>query len=237
MKHKTFWILFAMALALGLLAISGCDVLGGRPQPTATPTKTPWVMVVTATFTPAPTPPPAPTLEPSSTPEPTATPEPSATPAPTRKPTPRPTKKPQPTAVPQPTAGPTWQYRGEVVKWEPNCGSIGIYGHVRNMDGSGRKFVVVKICGEGGGWCTEYNVAQGRMHPFTGTRADDLGWYDCLLGDDKLAIETKSSPRSYYAVIIDSQGNESEISARVSIGPFTCESHGWAVVDWQRLIP
>jgi hypothetical protein len=124
-----------------------------------------------------------------------------------------------------------------VVKWDPNCGSIGIVGHVYNMDGSGRKFVVVKVCADGGGWCTEHKPAEDHMHPFTGTRADDLGWYDCLLGGHELAWETKANPRWYYAVVIDSQGNESELSARVRIGPFKCDERGWAHVDWQRLIP
>jgi len=36
---------------------------------------------------------------------------------------------------------------------------------------------------------------------------------------------------------IDSQGNESELSERVRVGPFTCETNGWAYVDWWRLIP
>jgi len=234
MSRKAFWIILGAALVLGLLAVSGCDVLGGRPKPTATPTKTPWVMIVTATFTPAPTPPPPPTLEPSPTPEPTPIPTPTATPRPTRKPTPRPT--PRPTQPPIPTQPPAqWQYRGQVVRWDPNCGSIGIYGHVRNMNGSGRLYVVIKVCADGGGWCTQ--GPPNGMHPFTGKRTDDPGWYDCLLGDDKLAIETKASPRWYYAVVIDSQGNETELSERVRIGPFSCETHGWAEVDWQRLIP
>ena len=142
MRHKVFWIILGVALVLGLLAISGCDVLGGRPQPTATPTKTPWVMIVTATFTPPPTPPPPPTLEPSPTPEPTPIPTPTATPRPTRKPTPRPTPRPTQPPIPTQPPAPQWQYRGQVVRWDPNCGSIGIYGHVRNMDGSGRLYAV-----------------------------------------------------------------------------------------------
>jgi hypothetical protein len=124
-----------------------------------------------------------------------------------------------------------------VVRWDPNCGTIGIIGHVTNMDGSARRFVVIKICSDGGDWCTRTRKEGGEL-PFTGKREDDPGWYDCLLGDDKLAIETKASPRWYYAVVVDSQEHpESELSERVRVGPFSCETNGWAYVDWQRLIP
>lgn len=236
MERKLFWLVLGAGLVLALLAISGCDVMGGRPEPTATPTKTAWVMVVTATFTPSPTPPPpTATSEPTATPEPSPTPEPTATIRPTRRP--QPTRKPTQPPPPPPTAAPTWQYRGSVDKWDPNCGTIGILGHVYNMDGSGRQFVVIKVCSEGGEWCTR-GRREGFEHPFTGKRPEDPGWYDCLLGDDKLAIETKANPRWYYAVVVDSQEkDDSELSERLRIGPFTCETNGWAHVNWQRLIP
>ncbi len=39
------------------------------------------------------------------------------------------------------------------------------------------------------------------------------------------------------AIVIDGRGSESELSERPRIGPFSSETNGWAVVDFQRLIP
>ena len=177
------------------------------PSPAATNT----AVVQTATLTPAP---------PTNTPAPaTSTPNPTKTPKPTRKPTarpqPKPTKKPtpKPPAAPTKTPAPQYEWRGEVMFADGNCGFTGLYGLTLASNGglagdiwihywadgwSGVWTQSSWVENKGGSWEGDEKNWEGFIndHPVAGT------WHVCVVPDegstncisDKLDIVTVAEP-------------------------------------------
>jgi hypothetical protein len=140
-------IVVASLVMLGMLGCSvGRRIVKGANTPTSTPTATrrpTFTATVTATLSPlvtnTPMPSPTPQVPPTNTPVPvTDTPQPEP-PTNTPKPAPPPppptdTPVPQP-AEPPPTPTPSTPYVGRIVSGFPNCGSTGLFGHIKDTGG------------------------------------------------------------------------------------------------------
>ena len=134
-------MLVGVLFVFGALGCGVSQLISRAPKPTATPTKTPkptFTATPLATATPIPTDTPVPTDTPLPTATFTATPiPPTATPVPpTNTPRPRPTSTPPPpTAVPPPPP-PEFPFKGELVRWWPNCAGNQVKGHIYNSQGA-----------------------------------------------------------------------------------------------------
>ena len=152
-RHSIIIVIVVTSLVmLGMLGCSvGRRIVKGPNTPTSTPTSTRRpTFTATASATPLPlvTNTPTPTLTPQVPPTdtpvpPTDTPEvpPTDTPRPepptnTPKPAPPPTDTPLPQPTqPPPTPTPSTPYVGRIVTGFPNCGSTGLFGHLKDTGG------------------------------------------------------------------------------------------------------
>jgi len=180
--------------------------------PTGTSTSTP---TPTATFTPTPTDTSTPTDTPTATSTSTRTPRPPTN-------TPRP-PAPTPTFTPRPPE-PSMLWRGKLMSTSVNCGSTGLYGHVKGYSGEPMGDVWVHYWADGwdGAW----------------TKTKDN--YDDLGGDrnwDGL-LDTKPKGGPWHAAIVPSEGSTQNLSNIVDLQTSSfCEGQGaaqWGEIDFQR---